>query len=78
MLPRPHHPPLPRPDEVGGKTGPEVATGVELGGEADSPTMDYTSMSQQSKLGRVDKHFYSVGTQLTGLGMKNVDTTDKN
>ena len=51
MLPRPHHPPLPRPDEVGGKTGPEVATGVELGGEADSPTMDYTSVSQQSKLG---------------------------
>ena len=51
MLPRPYHPPLPRPDEVGGKTGHEMATGVGLEEEADSPTMGFTNESQQSKLG---------------------------
>ena len=43
-------PPLPKPYVVGGKTDSEEVTGVKVEGEADSPIMDYTSVSQQSKL----------------------------
>jgi hypothetical protein len=78
MWPRPHHPPLPRPDEEGGKTGHEMATGVGLEEEADSPTMGFTNESQQSKLGWMNNLVYYVGIQITGLEMKNADIMDKN
>ena len=61
---------------VGGKDS-EVASEVAPGAGGDFQTMDYTNASRLCKLVWVNNHACFVGTRVTGSGMKNVNTMDK-